>query len=269
MTRKYTIIVAEDEELLLNNLINKIYALDLGIFVAGKAQTGEQALELIRKHSPDILITDIRMPVMDGMELLARVSETYPGLKTVILSGYSDFDYAKKAIRYNVSDYLLKPVNNDELKQTLVKIITRLEMETTSLTSTLSIPEISSKEQTVEAIREYIQANYDKNLNLEEVISRLNYSSNYITKIFSNIYGMSPVKYLISLRIHKAQHLLVHNPELTIQNIGELIGYPEVSYFSRIFKKYTGTSPGHYRESERKQITTSSELLFPKEEKES
>ena len=117
----YTVIVAEDEELLLTNLVQKIQKADPDFLVAGTAQTGDQALALVEKLSPDLVITDIRMPVMDGITLLTKVREQFPFTKFIITSGFSDFEYAKKAITLKVSDYL-KPVDSEELKEALSKI---------------------------------------------------------------------------------------------------------------------------------------------------
>jgi len=263
MDRKYTLVIAEDEELLLDNLIGKVSSLDLGFHVVGRAQTGLQALEQVRLHAPDLLITDIRMPVMDGMALLARVSEECPSVSKIIISGFSDFEYAKEALRYGVSEYLLKPVDQGELERALCLVKTRLDLENDSLGALFDLPRNSTKEQVAETLREYIRAHYDRNLNLDEITDRLSYSPGYLAKIFSRIYGMSPTRYMISLRIHRAQHLLVHNPELSLQQVGECIGYEELSYFSRIFKKYAGTSPGSYREEERRRLFSSKEGSFP------
>ena len=118
----YTVIVAEDEELLLTNLVQKIQKADPDFLVAGTAQTGDQALALVEKLSPDLVITDIRMPVMDGITLLTKVMDQFPFTKFIITSGFSDFEYAKKAITLKVSDYLLKPVDSAKLKEALSKI---------------------------------------------------------------------------------------------------------------------------------------------------
>lgn len=119
---KYTIVVAEDEELLLNNLISKIEKTDEDFQVVGKAQTGSQAYDLVEQYTPDVVITDIRMPVMDGIALLTKVREQFPLTKFIITSGYSDFEYARSAIALQVSDYLLKPVDPEELERVLLKI---------------------------------------------------------------------------------------------------------------------------------------------------
>ena len=94
----YTVIVAEDEELLLNNLVHKIEKADPDFQVIGTAQTGAQALSLVEQMSPDVVFTDIKMPVMDGITLLTRIRDQFPFTKFVITSGFSDFEYAKKAL---------------------------------------------------------------------------------------------------------------------------------------------------------------------------
>ena len=115
----YTVIVAEDEELLLTNLVQKIQKADPDFLVAGTAQTGDQALALVEKLSPDLVITDIRMPFMDGLELCKLVKKELPNIKILILSGYDEFDYAKEAIRLGVTEYLLKPISSGKLLEAL------------------------------------------------------------------------------------------------------------------------------------------------------
>jgi YesN/AraC family two-component response regulator len=101
--------VVEDEALILDHLVSKIEALPLPLVVSATATNGEDAFRLIEQAPPDIVFTDIRMPLMNGLELSQRIHERYPSVAVVIISGYNEFEYARQALRYNVSDYLLKP----------------------------------------------------------------------------------------------------------------------------------------------------------------
>lgn len=247
-TMKYTVIVAEDEELLLGNLIKKLEKADPEFEVVGKAQTGSQAYELVEQFTPDLLITDIRMPVMDGIALLTKVREQYPLTKLVITSGFSDFEYARSAINLKVSDYLLKPVDPDELAAVLLKIkkefqITKASYEDVFNTGTSRM--VSS--QIASLLKDFLVENYTQDINLNLIANNLNYSPSYLTKIFCQVYDCTPTKYLTNLRLARAQSLLAHNPELSIREIGEQVGYHDQGYFSRIFKKHTGKSPFEFR----------------------
>ena len=125
---KYTVIVAEDEELLLDNLIQKIHNTQLNFQVIATAQTGSQAYELVKQLSPDLLITDIKMPVMDGITLLEKVHVLNPDIQFIIISGFSDFEYAQRAIKVQAADYLLKPINPEQLYEALLNIKNKLEI---------------------------------------------------------------------------------------------------------------------------------------------
>lgn len=244
----YTVIVAEDEELLLNNLVQKIQKADPDFLVTGTAQTGEQAFELVEKLNPDLVITDIRMPVMDGIDLLTKVKSQFPLTKFIITSGFSDFEYAKKAITLKVSDYLLKPVDPDELRNALLKIkhefqIAQKDYETVFNAGTASM----TPSQIASVLRDFIIKNYCDDINLNLIADNMNYSASYLTKIFYQAYDTTPTKYLINLRMHRAQKLLLNEPSLSVRQIGEMCGYHDQGYFSRIFKKHTGKSPLEFR----------------------
>ncbi|MEG1276167.1 MAG: response regulator, partial [Ruthenibacterium sp.] len=125
----YKVLIVEDETPILNNLVQKIGNLALPLVVAGTATDGEEALAYIAREQPHILLTDVRMPGMDGLTLCSRLEKQSPQIKKVILSGYGEFEYAQKAIQYHVSDYLLKPVNPEQLKQVMQGLCEVLQEE--------------------------------------------------------------------------------------------------------------------------------------------
>lgn len=245
---KYTIVVAEDEELLLNNLVQKIEKIDQDFEVIGTAQTGKQAYELVAELTPDVVITDIKMPVMDGIELLTKVREHYPLTKFIITSGFSDFDYAKSAISLKVTDYLLKPIDPEELANALLRIKKEFQITKASYKEVFNPGTTKmTPSQIAELLKDFLVENYAQDINLNLIANNLNYSSSYLTKIFCQVYNCTPSKYITNLRITYAQRMLLHNPELSIRQIVEMVGYHDQGYFSRIFKKQTGLSPFEYR----------------------
>ncbi len=248
MSVKYKILIAEDEELQLNSLVKKVEAFGEEFEVIATAQTGSQALKLVGLHHPDIVITDIRMPVMSGIELIEKVKVQFPETEFVIISGFSEFEYARSAIRLDVSDYLLKPVEPVELEKVLHNLKNKLEDNLSKETLFLSEDgKCKSSEQVAQELIVYLQNHYNEEINLNAIAVQMHYSAGYLTKIFNQFYDCSPNRYIINLRMQKAKQFLAHNPELSVRQIGEMVGYPEQGYFSRIFKKYTGKSPLEYR----------------------
>ncbi len=125
----YRIMLVDDEEEVRKAMIRNMNWERLGFTVAGDAENGEDALEKLEQLEPDVVMTDIRMPYMDGLTLIARIRERYPFIKILIFSGYDDFEYAKQAIKFNVTEYILKPVNGEELAEILKRVRLNLDEE--------------------------------------------------------------------------------------------------------------------------------------------
>lgn len=125
----FSVLVAEDEPIILNNIVKKVEKSCPGIQIAGKVQSGKDALSILRNIPVDILITDIEMPGMSGLELIRRVKSAFPQVHVIILSGYSNFEYARTALRYGVEDYLLKPVEQTVLAKLLHTLCGQIEQE--------------------------------------------------------------------------------------------------------------------------------------------
>lgn len=246
----FKVIVAEDEELILNNIVKKIHQTGLRFEVVAAVKNGKLALDKIEEYSPDVLITDIRMLVMDGLELVKNVALNFPYIKTIIISGYSEFEYAKQAIKYGVKDYLVKPLELEELKAALNSIQISLEADADFLQRQIQKDQSHdySPEEMVSLIELFIKENFSQDINLNSLAKKFNITASYLSKIYKKYREETPIKYLLNLRINKAKHLLLNNPELEIKTVGELVGYSNQFYFSRIFKHLTGKNPTEFRE---------------------
>lgn len=249
---KYEVIVAEDEELILNNIIRKINS-HPAFHVTAVAQTGSLALELVEEKLPVLLVTDIRMPVMDGMELLTKTRELHPDMKFIIISGFSDFEYAREALHLKVYDYLLKPVSQNDIHEVLTRLQKELELEKDDYENYFSENFAhTAPEKIADLLHEFIATHYQHPLNLSIIAQTMNYSQSYLTKIFLQKYDSTPIKYLNQIRLQKACYLLLNSPELTINQIAELTGFEDQGYFSRTFKKAMGFSPLQYKKNHSK-----------------
>ena len=129
MKELYKILLVDDEEEVRKSIIKKINWEEEGFLVVGDAENGVEALEKIENLNPDLVFTDIRMPYMDGLELINEINERYPLIKSIIFSGFDDFDYAKEAIRMGVIEYVLKPVSAIELTEILRKVHKTMDEE--------------------------------------------------------------------------------------------------------------------------------------------
>ncbi|MDO4621643.1 MAG: response regulator [Eubacteriales bacterium] len=245
--KHFNVLLVDDEYFLRQSLKRHFENFGTTYHIAGEASNGEEALQILRKENIHILITDIRMPVMDGLELVQHVHELFPDVLTVILTGYADFEYAQQAIRYDVRDYLLKPVKPDDLENMLLRLQTELH-RTYELPDDSELSAHGAKDYVDQAIA-YIQQHYSEEIDMSRIAESMGFSSAYLTKLFNRYAGQSPLKYLTELRIRKAQELL-KNTDYPISTVGEMVGYPDQFYFSKTFRKSTGQNPSAYRKQQ-------------------
>lgn len=246
-TRIYKYLVAEDERLIRQNLIKKINKLGLPLELTGEAANGAEAIALIEKNCPDIVITDIIMPQCDGLELTEYVYKNHPGVKIVILSGYNDFSYAQTAIKFSVNDYLLKPITPEALSASLQKLLITMQSESQNLLAYQVNSNTLDQKDIAELLVKFLHENYKQDVSFQELASKFGFSVEYLGKIFKKHSGLTLSKYLTRLRMNEAKRLLVSHPDMEIQKIGELVGYKDSFYFSRAFKSFTGIQPSEYR----------------------
>ena len=242
----YRVVLVDDEALILRGLSTVIPWAEMGCEVVGTATNGRAGLELIRKLKPDILFTDIRMPNMDGLTMLAALGSEFPRMQTAVLTAYRDFDYARQAITLGVCRYLLKPSNLNELKETLRFMVSRLDLLPAA---EAEVPDDASEAGNfiVNAALDYMRENcMQQHLSLSAVADHVYVSQWHLSKLLNRETGKSFFDLLGSMRIEKSKALL-RTPGMNIQDVAEQTGYTDVAHFSRTFKKLTGQTPGEYR----------------------
>ncbi len=246
-THIYKLIVVEDEPLIRQNIIKKINSLSIPFQLVGEASNGENAISLIEELYPSLVITDIKMPNYDGLELIKYLYKNHPHIKTVILSGYNDFKYAQAALKYGVKDFLLKPIRIEELSTTLQNVLLILESENKEISSFLVDHNNLKPEDLSQLLENYLLSNYASITSVHEIAEKFGFTNEYLSKIFKKHTGVTLIKYLTKIRLNEAKQLLINQPELEIKKIGELIGYKDAFYFSRVFKANVGVYPSDYR----------------------
>ena len=125
----YRVLLADDEEEIRVGISRKIDWAGLGFQLVGEAENGQEALELAEQLSPDVVLTDIKMPFMDGLELCRRLKQRLPAAKLVVFSGFDDFEYARQAVGMGVSEYIMKPINAPEMGEVLTRLREQLDKQ--------------------------------------------------------------------------------------------------------------------------------------------
>ena len=245
--KKYKAIVAEDEPIIRGNIVKKVPEAHAGFLVVGEAHNGAAALELIEELSPDLLITDIRMPKMDGMELIERCYRFHPSIEMIIVSGYSDFAYAKAALRFGVLDYLLKPVDFPDLAAVLSRVWRRLSKADDDFALSEPLQEGGARGDLALRAAEILRERYREHPSINALSDGFHVNPAYLTRAFKEAFGVSPGRYVLDLRISSARKLLEEEPTMEIKEIAAELGYSDQCYFSRAFRRMVGMSPLEYR----------------------
>lgn len=241
----YKVVFVDDEPWVIIDILHSIPWERLGFEVAGHYNKAREAKEIIVQTKPHLVFVDINMPVMNGLELIHRCREEGCGASFVILSGYSDFEFAKQAIREEVLDYCLKPVDPAAMIKTLDYIRLRLDNQESG-SSPENISYVAENEERFNRILSYIKSHYNTKLSLHELSEQFFLNKNYICFLFKKFTGNTFSNYLVNLRIEKSKELL-RTTNMPLQLIAEKTGFMDIYYFSKVFKSVSGIPPHKYR----------------------
>ena len=243
------VVVIEDEELVRRGIVMAVDWASVDCKVVGEASNGEAGLEEIRRLRPDIVVTDIRMPRMDGLEMLRRLREEGCGVSVILLTAYSDFSYAQAALKLGAVDYLLKPFHDGELEAAVIKLRRRMEAEGSGTAPALPERKKGDKSKYVLQAMDYIGQHYgDQNISVGEIAQHLGLSESHLSHLFRKETDYTLLNYLTRYRIHKAMELL-RDCRTKVYEVAERVGYRDITYFSATFKKVTGMSPSEFQDT--------------------
>ena len=237
------ILIIDDEPKIRNGLSNLLTRRE-GWEVAGAYENAADALKYLAVNQVDVMITDIKMPEISGLELIARIRERDKKTAIIILSGYSNFQFAQRAIELGVSRYLTKPTNPRELICVLEETEKKLGGKQEKEEDSGKIPNLF-----VQKAADYIKLNYSEKISIKEIADQLYLSPNYLSELFKKHTGKTISEYLTEYRLEKACQLLDH-AEYRVGDVSGMVGIHDGRYFSNMFKKKYGMTPRRYRISE-------------------
>ena len=240
-----TIAIIDDEPWVSIDLTENIEWEELGYTITNSLYDPILGLKYICETNPDVVIVDINMPTLDGLSLIKKAQENGCTSQFIILTAYKKFSFAQEAIRQNVRDYIVKPINPNEIFKVFSKLKEKLPC--TTLSNVIPLPEESSK---FHEIIEFINQHLDQKLTLQLISDTFFINRNYICNLFRKELNCTFSQYLTDLRLKKAKALLVHK-NYTITDISTQCGFNDEFYFNKVFKKSEGVTPGLYRQLNR------------------
>ena len=241
----YKVLIVDDEPVIVEGLRKIVDWEKYNCVVVGTASSGKEGLEMTEKYQPDILFTDIRMPGMDGLTMIAALRSEHKNMQIVILTGYRDFDYARTALNLGVFRYLVKPSKMKELDEAMESLTERLGKLSESSEKSEADDNESANNFVVKQALSYIEQHYKEKLQLTDVAEKVYVSHWHLSKLLNST-GKSFSDLLNEVRIDNAKKLM-EDSSLHIADISERVGFADTAHFSRVFKKYTGMSAGEYR----------------------
>lgn len=261
----YRILVVEDQQIIRYMLCNTIDWASVGCEVCGQAATGEEGLRCIEALSPDIVLTDIHLPGMDGIQMLEKAKGQQTsndghgvshGFESIIITGFSQFEYAKRAIGLSAVDYILKPIDEEKLLEAVRKAISHIE-EKRELASYrhkdvyfLNLLDASIDDEYVKKVLDIIRTSYCKHLNFDSIARDIGLSSGYLSRKIKTETGMSFLDILQRHRIEVAQQLMKSNSSMKYYEVAEKVGFSSYKRFSFVFREVCGYTPSDLSKNE-------------------
>lgn len=249
----YKAFIVDDEQMIVKGLTKLINWKQLGFELVGSAFNGKSALERITDLDPHVVVSDIQLGDITGLELIESIHKTHPQILFIFISGHDDFSYCQQAISKGAVDYILKPINMEYLSTILDKcnhlIENQLILDSADRISFVAKQQESENESDVkliEKIKAYIDMNYYENIDIASIADKFFIGQTYFSELFKKEFGINFKKYLTQIRMEKAKLYIIDN-KFKISGIATRVGFDDPGYFSQVFRKYTGMTPREFK----------------------
>lgn len=227
-------VICDDEKAALNIIRHFIEAKKLPIEIAGTAENGRDAWNLIQCVKPDLVFMDIHMPYMNGFEIISKMKES----KVIIITAYDSFEYAQRALRIGASDILSKPIEFEQLEQAIVR----------------AVGWNFTGNETINIILAYLYEHYQEQIELTTLAELTFCTPSHIARLFKRYMGMTIISYVHKIRIEKAVYLM-EEKKLAIKEAAEAVGYQNLNHFYKYFNIQMGVTPAAYLKQGRDEKT--------------
>lgn len=252
----YKVLVVDDEPFVRRGIVSQTDWASLGFEVVGEAGDGVCGLELARKLQPDLIICDIRMPKMNGIDMLKELRREGNAVSVIFLTAYDEFEYAREALKLYADDYILKPFEDGELEKVILRVKERIAWRRSregGAEARTAIPEEKNeaKSRYIQEALRYIEAHYmESEISIRDVSGAVGLSEGHLSRMFKKETGITVMNCITRYRMSRALELL-SDCRNKVYEVAEQVGYRDIAYFSNTFKKLVGMTPSEYQSGKR------------------
>ncbi len=245
----YSLVIVDDDYEIRNGLTQYFPWNDIGFKVVAAFEDAETLFSYLLTHTVDVVLCDIKLPKMSGIEVAQKLRESNNSVRFVFLSAYSDYDFMRSALQLHAVDYILKPTDYHELSSLFISI--KRDFDEQHMVSAEAEKEsethIPVQQKLIEAVKTYLKINY-RGATLASAAEVVKINPNYLSRFFKEQTSESFSDYLMKIRMEKAKELL-NDYTLRVCEVSDMIGYSDSNNFSRAFTRYYGKSPRDFRSS--------------------